>query len=345
MKRLHIFRAGTHTDQSGNKVTLTEADIAASAAAYDPAKHEAPLVVGHPRTDDPAYGWVASAFADGKDLHADPAQVDPAFAEMVNDGRFKKISSSFYAPDALANPVPGVWYLKHVGFLGAQPPAVKGLRAVAFADGTDGVVEFADWAGTTNASMWRRLREWLIGKEGLEVADQIAPAYDIEYLRDQAQAPEPAVSLAGTTWRSDATPSASPAFAESPQESTVTKEEADRLRAENLRLQQEAAERRRTEQHDANVAFAEQHIGNFKPVHKDTVVAFLDFAEAPGADGQTVCFGEGDGRKPLAEAFRAFLADCAPVVNFGEQAGKGRAAPSTETNPLKADAERRAAAK
>ena len=29
----------------------------------------------------------------------------------------------------------------------------------------------------------------------------------------------------------------------------------------------------------------------------------------------------------------------------GEQAGKGRAAPSTETNPLKADAERRAAAK
>ena len=125
----------------------------------------------------------------------------------------------------------------------------------------------------------------------------------------------------------------------------MTKEEADRLRAENLRLQQEAAARQRSERHAANVAFAEQHTGNFKPVHKDAVVAFLDFAESPGADGQTVSFGEGDDRKPLAEAFRAFLADCAPVVNFSEQARKDRAAPSTETNPLKADAERRAAAK
>ena len=334
MKRLHIFRAGTHTDQAGNKVTLTEADIAASAAAYDPAKHEAPLVVGHPRTDDPAYGWVASAFAEGKDLHADPSQVDPAFAEMVSGGRFKKISSCFYAPDAPSNPVPGVWYLKHVGFLGAQPPAVKGLRAVAFADGAAGVVEFADWAGTSNAGLWRRFREWLIGKEGLEVADQVAPVYEIDFLRDQAQQAPVSDAIAP-----------SPAFAEPPQESTVTKEEADRLRAENLRLQQEATARQRNERHAANVAFAEQHTGKFKPVHKDAVVAFLDFAESPGADGQTVSFGEGDGRKPLAEAFRAFLTDCAPVVNFSEQASKGRAAPSTETNPLKADAERRAAAK
>ena len=331
MKRLHIFAAGTHTDQNGNKVTLTEADVAASAAAYDPAKHEAPLVVGHPRTDDPAYGWVSSAFAEGKDLFADPIQVDPAFAEIVDKGRYKKISSSFYAPKSPANPVPGIWYLKHVGFLGAQPPAVKGLRSVAaFADGAEGVVEFADWAATSNSSLWRRLRDWLIGEKGLVIADEVLPAYEIDFLRDQAQQADPAPS---------------PAFAEPPQESTVTKEEADRLRAENLRLQQEATARQRNERHAANVAFAEQHTGKFKPVHKDAVVAFLDFAESPGADGQTVSFGEGDGRKPLAEAFRAFLADCAPVVNFSEQASKGRAAPSTETNPLKADAERRAAAK
>ncbi|GKT21667.1 peptidase [Acidovorax sp. SUPP3334] len=330
MKRLHIFAAGTHSDQAGNKVTLTAADVAASAAAYDPAKHEAPLVVGHPRTDDPAYGWVSSAFAEGKDLHADPAQVDPAFAEMVQQGRFKKISSSFYAPDAPANPVPGVWYLKHVGFLGAQPPAVKGLRSVAFAEGNDGVVEFADWAATSNSGLWRRLRDWLIGEKGVEVADQVLPAYEIDFLRDQAQQAESAPS---------------PAFAEPLQESTVTKEEADRLRAENLRLQREATARQTAERHATHVAFAEQHTGKFKPLHKDAVVAFLDFAESPGADGQTVSFGEGDGRKPLGDAFRAFLADCAPVVNFSEQASKGRAASSAGTNPLKADAERRAAAK
>lgn len=330
MKRLHIFAAGTHTDQSGNKVTLTEADIAASAAAYDPSKHEAPLVVGHPRTDDPAYGWVSSAFAEGKDLHADPSQVDPAFAEMVQQGRFKKISSSFYAPSAPANPVPGVWYLKHVGFLGAQPPAIKGLRSVAFADGATGVVEFADWAATSNSGLWRRMRDWLIGEKGMEVADQVLPAYEIDYLRDQAQQAESAPS---------------PAFAELPPESTVTKEEADRLRAENLRLQQEATARQRTERHTANVAFAEQHTGKFKPVHQAAVVAFLDFAEAPSTDGQTVSFGEGDDRKPLAEAFRAFLADCSPVVSFSEQARGDRAAPRTDANPLTADAQQRATSK
>ncbi|MDU4994931.1 MAG: hypothetical protein E6263_24870, partial [Klebsiella quasipneumoniae] len=26
----------------------------------------------------------------------------------------------------------GAWYLRHIGFLGAQPPAVKGLEQVAF---------------------------------------------------------------------------------------------------------------------------------------------------------------------------------------------------------------------
>ncbi|MFN3437801.1 MAG: peptidase [Acidovorax sp.] len=331
MKRLHIFCAGTHTDQGGNKVTLTAADIAASAAAYDPAKHEAPLVVGHPRTDDPAYGWVSSAFAEGKDLHADPAQVDPAFAEMVQQGRFKKISSSFYAPDATANPVPGVWYLKHVGFLGAQPPAVKGLRSVAFADGAAGVVEFADWAATSNSGLWRRMRDWLIGEKGMEVADQVLPAYEIDFLRDQAQQAESAPS---------------PAFAEPPLETTTVKpEEAERLRVENQRLRQEAAARQAAERHGTSVAFAEQHAGKYKPVHKEAVVAFLDFAEAPGTDGQTVSFGEGDGRKPLAEAFRAFLADCAPVVSFSEQARSDRAAPRTDANPLTADAQQRAASK
>ncbi|MDA8449831.1 peptidase [Acidovorax sp. GBBC 3332] len=330
MKPLHIFRAGTHTDQSGRTVTLTAADLAASAAAYDPAKHEAPIVIGHPATDGPAYAWVASASTSGEDLEAVPQQVDPAFAELVDKGRYKKISTSFYAPDSAANPVPGVWYIKHVGFLGAKPPAVKGLRAVAFAQGEEGVVEFADWAGSTNASMWRRFREWLIGTAGLEVADQVAPAYEIEYLRDAAQRADDA---------------ASPAFAEPSQEIPVTKEEAERLRAENARLQAEAQQRAQAERHAQSVAFAEGEVAanRLKPKHVPAVVAFLDFAEAPAADGGAVCFGEGDERKPLAQAFREFVADGAPVVSFGEHATGARAKPAGTVNPLLADADARSA--
>ncbi len=134
MAPMQIFRAGTHVDSRGQTFTITAADLAATAAAYDPALHEAPLVIGHPALDDPAYGWVESLSVTGDGaLEAEPTQVDPAFAELVEAGRYKKISASFYRPDAAANPAPGAFYLRHVGFLGAQPPAVKGLRAVQFA--------------------------------------------------------------------------------------------------------------------------------------------------------------------------------------------------------------------
>lgn len=137
-KPLQIFKPGRHAAMSGAVLDFSAGDLAASAAAYDPALSEAPIVVGHPATDLPAYGWVKSlAFADGG-LEAEPDQVDPAFAEMVSAGRFKKISASFYPPESPRNPAPGVWYLRHVGFLGAQPPAVKGLRSPVFAGDDDG---------------------------------------------------------------------------------------------------------------------------------------------------------------------------------------------------------------
>ncbi len=151
-KTLHIFRPGRQTAMNGLTLEFSESDLAASAAAYDPAKHEAPIVIGHPKHDAPAYGWVKSLATAEDGLQAEPHQVDAAFAELVEAGRYKKISASFYLPDAPNNPVPGVYYLRHVGFLGAQPPAVKGLKAAEFADAEDGVVEFGDWGMESNAS-------------------------------------------------------------------------------------------------------------------------------------------------------------------------------------------------
>lgn len=146
-KPLQIFRPGRHTALSGAALEFSESDLAASAAAYDPALHEAPIVVGHPALDGPAYGWVKSlAFAAGA-LEAEPDQVDPAFADMVGAGRFKKISAAFFPPDSPRNPAPGVYYLRHVGFLGATAPAVKGLRTPVFADDDEAVaveIEFSE---------------------------------------------------------------------------------------------------------------------------------------------------------------------------------------------------------
>lgn len=138
-----IFRSGTRTDANGNTVTITEADLAAAAQAYDPKVHEAPIVVGHPKADAPAYGWVKSLNVQNGVLTADFAQVDEGFADLVKAGRYKKVSASFYPPTSPNNPKPGVWTLRHVGFLGAQPPAVKGLSAISFAEG-EVYVEFTE---------------------------------------------------------------------------------------------------------------------------------------------------------------------------------------------------------
>ncbi|OBS10793.1 hypothetical protein [Acidihalobacter prosperus] len=160
---LNIFRVGRHTAMSGATLNFTEADLAATAQAYDPAIHEAPIVVGHPAHDDPAYGWVSRVEAIGDTLQAQPHQVEEQFAELVSAGRYKKISASFYTPDSPANPVPGVYYLRHVGFLGAQPPAVKGLKQAEFADGEDGVVqvevEFAE--SDAEEALFGRFVRWL----------------------------------------------------------------------------------------------------------------------------------------------------------------------------------------
>ena len=143
--QIEIFRAGRHVDDAGGVHEFSGADIAQIAAAYDPALREAPLTVGHPASNLPAYGWVKGLAASQRTLTMSPHQVDPQFAEMVQAGRFKKRSASFYAPASPSNPTPGRWYLRHVAFLGAQPPAVAGLKDIQFAEGdAEGAVSFSE---------------------------------------------------------------------------------------------------------------------------------------------------------------------------------------------------------
>ena len=80
---IHIFKPGCHTTMAGEAIEFTEADLAATAGAYDPKLHEAPLVIGHPKTDDPAQGWVLTLAANARGLFAAPRDVEPAFAEQV----------------------------------------------------------------------------------------------------------------------------------------------------------------------------------------------------------------------------------------------------------------------
>lgn len=323
---MHIFKPGRHMPLSGTPLEFSAADLAATAAAYDPAKHEAPIVVGHPALDAPAYGWVGGLAARDEGLFADAREIDPAFAEAVAAKRYKKISASFYAPDSPSNPVPGVYYLRHVGFLGAAAPGVKGLRNPSFAADEAGVIEFAGYDDSTNAGLWRSLRDWVLGKFGQDEADRALPPYYVSGLEVSAAQLE-----SGDT-------AVAPAFADPlTQETRVTPEQKAALEAENTRLAGLVAEgiardkaAAAATRHAAHASFAEglATAGTLLPAQKDVAVALLDFVA--GQD-TAIEFGEGEARKPLAEAFKDFLAALPQQVDFGESATRNRAGTSAAT--------------
>lgn len=309
---IEIFRAGTHTAASGRSVTITDAELDAIAAGYDAAAHEAPIVVGHPETDAPAYGWVGRLRVEAGRLQAEATQLDPAFAELVRAGRFKKISASFYAPDSPANPRPGQWYLKHVGFLGAAPPAVKGLKQVAFNAAEAGIETFAEtWTLGLVARLFGSLRDMLIGQFGQEAADRALPRDAIDTIAT-AEPPLPAPAASFT----DPPPPKEPPMPEDAAAAAAALEARERkLREDEAAFAERQAAARRTEDEAFAAGLVQQ--GRLPKSLQATAATLL----ARAADGDAVSFSEGAAAETDRAALRRLLAALPPAVEFREVAG------------------------
>ncbi|EOX6774879.1 peptidase [Salmonella enterica subsp. enterica serovar Manhattan] len=332
MNLIHIFRAGTHTDMHGRQINFSDADLNEIAQSYNPALHEAPVVVGHPKTDAPSYAWVSGIKKDRDGLKAEPRDIDPQFAELVRKRRYSKVSASFYCPDSPGNPTPGKYYLRHVGFLGAQPPAIKGLKQVSFAEDEEGVVEFADWSLQTTASLFSRIRDFIISQFGIEKADSVVPDYMIDSLRDEAARATttdtaPAFSdPVGIPAEDAIQPVAEKPAPTPPEEPAVDKELQAKLQKENDDLKRQIEERNKaeaqrvaTERHNANVAFADSLVSDARlaPAGKGLVVAVLD---ALGGGDEPVSFSENGSEQPLVDAFKTQMKKARPLLDFGEVA-------------------------
>lgn len=175
---MEVFRAGEHVSSSGARREWKVDDLVRMAEAYNPESHQAPIVVGHPKDDDPAFGWVKALKVNGNTLLALPDQVAPEFAELVKAGRYKKRSISLY-PDGT---------LRHVGFLGAQPPAVKGLKDIEFAGSAADTYEFADEEEAEMTEVERLQQELAEEKKKREQAEGKAAAAETNYAELQAKA-------------------------------------------------------------------------------------------------------------------------------------------------------------
>ena len=293
---IEIFRAGSHTDDAGAAHHFSEADLDGMAASYSPALREAPLTVGHPKDNLPAYGWVKSVTRTAAGaLAITPHQVEPQFAEMVQAGRFKKRSASFYPPNAPNNPMPGKWYLRHVAFLGAQPPAIAGLKDIQFSeDDAGGAVSFSESVSAETSTqepddMPKTLQEQLDAVSAQLAAEKTA--------REKAEA-----------------------------DAATHQKTASDAQAQAASF----AEKARTDRTAGFVSFAQSQVqaGRLLPKDKDMAVATLDAL----ADAQPVEFAEGQGSDAVtrkvspAQWLQDLIANAAPAVSFGEFAPGGSAA-------------------
>lgn len=319
MKRIHVFKAGTHIASDGTKHTITPADIAEVSASFSEGNggHDVPLVIGHPELNAPAYGWVQAVNFDGGDLYVEPRDIEPAFAESVNAKRYPKVSVSVWPRTHPKNPLPGKLTLRHVGFLGAMPPAVKGLQEASFAD-AEGCLDFAyqeSWGWRGIASAMRNLREWLIGKEGLEAADKIIPNYHIDDAKAAAEVVEEEAVAADVGTKamnySEVDLAARESALAAREVALLAKEQASELEAkEAAKLAEVAA------QTSALREFADGLVtsGRLLPRERDPVVELcmrvgcgsMDFAE---------------GAPATLDVLKAFLTAREPVIDFAEKSG------------------------
>lgn len=331
-KTIEIFRAGTHIGQDGKRYVFSDADVQAIAAAYDPAKFSAPVVIGHPKSEDPAYGWADTVrVRDDGVMEADLEKVDPAFAELVEKGSYKKVSAAFYPADHPNNPTPGQLHLRHIGFLGAAAPGVQGLAPVAFAEGDDdGLISFAlgeefrplVWLARSLGRVMRRHRDQIIAEDGVEAADRQMPEYEIESAIEAATRLDQAIERPGPRFsQGDASVEADAARAaelDQREADIAAREQAAAARETEAAQAQAQAERDARQAED--VAFADGLIdaGRLPPGHRATVLGFCESL----AGAEMIAFAEGEEARAPRQAFKDFLTNNLGVsIRFEEIAG------------------------
>lgn len=299
-----ILKTGQFRDSKGKEHEFTDADLERMVEKYDPSNHEAPVVIGHPRDNDPAFGWVEGLKRVGHTLFAEAdnrKKLVPEFVDMLKKGLFKKRSVSVYADGTL----------RHVGFLGAMPPAVKGLADIQFSDEEPVTIEFEDEGGNPDSKKNpkggnpMKFMEWIKGlaaKEGVSLEDmprQFSEAAEIE-----AKAKEMA-------------------------ESIVKDKMAEFSEGHGGKVTElEKALRRRD-----FASFCDGLVGKgtLTLVQKTQALDFMEILNGV----EEFEFSEGDDKKvkkaPL-EAFKTFLNSLSKQVEFGEHATRESAAEFSEAD-------------
>ena len=181
-----VFKAGTQTDSKGNTQTFSNADLNSVVTNFTP--KTAPLVIGHPKMDSPAWGWASELKAEDGVLYAKADEVSSEFAQAVEDKRYPNRSVKL-------EKVENGYKLAHIGYLGGKPPAVDGLAWQFNQDENADTLTFEFAAGDMDSISLRtsntltrlmgNLRNFITDRFGSEAADKVVPEYESEWLKEE----------------------------------------------------------------------------------------------------------------------------------------------------------------
>lgn len=332
---IEVFRAGTHTDSKGRGCTFTEADL--DQMVSNLALGAAPAVLGHPKHNDPAYGWVKpeGAKREGASLFVKFEDVNPAFAASVDSGAYRNRSVSVFQDKDAG------WRLRHVGWLGAAPPAIDGLAPLDYSADVD-AYEFdaEDWdvgyALSDTAELLRGLREQMIAKDGIEAADAALPNWRIQSIADAGERVKAAARTETddglTPFSQHDKPGGSMSFTQEQLDAATAKarkEAEDKAAAEFAASQTELTQLRSERQSERiTTQIAGWTAGGVvTPAEVEGLAEFMACIEGGnGAGGGEFSFSaadKSDVKKTPAQFFADFMAKRKPVVKLGNQSNLG----------------------
>lgn len=344
---IEVFRAGSHVDSKGTACAFTTADLDQMAANV--ALGAPPAVLGHPKHNDPAYAWGREVKREGESLFMKFADINPAFEAGVDSGAYRNRSVSVVKDKTNG------WRIRHVGWLGAAPPAIDGLQPLDYTAEPE-ALEFSAEAPAWDtgyalqdvASALRGLRDHLIATAGIEAADAAVPDWRITSISDAA-------SRIRATPDDDAMPGIRPFSAHQGADTMLTQEDLDRTARETearVRAEIAAAQANQTAEFTAATELANRLLrerqteriagqingwkaaGQLLPAEEPGLAEFMAQLEgAPGGTAATFEFMAAGAaadapkvKKTPADYFAEFMARRGPLVKLGAKAG-------SETDP------------
>ena len=303
---MEVFRTGTHVDASGHSRTWEESDLDKIVSKFEEMGEDVPATIGHPDSDTaPAFGWFKKVFRKGNCLFAELSDVVDEFGEMLKKKMFKNRSIALR----------GDLSLRHIAFLGAAAPAVKGMADFAFkAEDEFSTYDFEE-AEESSAIMeklekfFAEFRQFIKPK----TEDQKMPTN--EELTAKVSELEKTIETNNTAFAEK-----EKAFGEEKTKLTADLEAANK-KSEELESKFAEAEKAKKTAEFGSFLDGEIEAGRVLPANKDALLKTME-----ALDGQEAMdFGEGDDKGKITplEVFKNQISKGKTEVHFGEQYKSG----------------------